>query len=92
MSCTRVHAIGLLLLTCILHAIALPSRSNEDCRGLDKTCGGWNHEPCCPGLTCRKVRDGNTYGRCSFSLLELHYPIRTVTTTTSATVSTEPFT
>ncbi|VDK38530.1 unnamed protein product [Taenia asiatica] len=63
----------------------------KDCLDLDETCGGWNHKPCCPGLTCRKVRDGNTYGRCSFSLLELHYPTTTATTTTTSTIgSTKP--
>uniref|UniRef100_A0A5K3G321 Secreted protein n=1 Tax=Mesocestoides corti TaxID=53468 RepID=A0A5K3G321_MESCO len=84
-----MRALCLLLLLLQLGSI-VPStiaerNTNGDCVAMDQTCGGWNHRPCCAGLTCRKLRAANTYGRCS-AIGYLPRPTHVETPTTTTTV------
>ncbi|VDD78610.1 unnamed protein product [Mesocestoides corti] len=68
-----------------LEATNASSTRDGDCVAMDQTCGGWNHRPCCAGLTCRKLRAANTYGRCS-AIGYLPRPTHVETPTTTTTV------
>ncbi|KAM7537812.1 hypothetical protein Aperf_G00000062568 [Anoplocephala perfoliata] len=62
----------------------------KDCLGLDMTCGDYIAKPCCPGLFCRKVRDGVKYGICSICWSEIEKLMNTTTTTTAIAATPVP--
>nr|CDS31687.1 conserved hypothetical protein [Hymenolepis microstoma] len=61
--------VGTTLHKCYFHP-HLPARGTEGCLKLDMTCVDHVFNPCCPGMVCRKSREGARYGRCSVSWAE----------------------
>ncbi|KAM3178052.1 hypothetical protein ACTXT7_003300 [Hymenolepis weldensis] len=94
----RVHFIMHFLLVCsVLSTIAVQIalyvflRTAEGCLELDMTCGDYASQPCCPGMVCRKLREGVKFGRCSVSWAEIKRLNSSSTEPVTTTTTSAPF-
>ncbi|VUZ40581.1 unnamed protein product [Hymenolepis diminuta] len=80
-----------LLVCSILSATLFQIALSEGCLELDMTCGDYASQPCCPGMVCRKLREGVKFGRCSVSWAEIIKLNSSSTEPVTTTTSSAPF-